>query len=117
LSQQEAQKLGANTPPGDTLIAGCSRTKARVETAQNAALPWNPVITSRISNAGGTGMSWQWLIFGFVFIVGLAVYFPVIYIRKTNRVLELLERIERNTRDAAGPQSIARDLTRAVNAE
>jgi hypothetical protein len=62
-------------------------------------------------------MSWQWLIAGFLFSVGLLSYFPIIYIRKANRVLEVLERIERNTRDAAGPQSIARDITRAVNAE
>jgi hypothetical protein len=62
-------------------------------------------------------MSWQWLIACFLFLTGLAWYFPVIYIRKTNRMLELLEKIERNTRDAAGPQSLARDITRAVQAE
>ncbi len=32
-------------------------------------------------------------------------------------MLEVLEKIERNTRDAAGQPSIAREITRAVAAE
>jgi len=33
-----------------------------------------------------------------VLIALLAIYFPTIYIRKTNKVLALLEKIEANTR-------------------
>jgi hypothetical protein len=33
-----------------------------------------------------------------LFIAGIAAYFPVIYIRKTNKVLKVLEQIESNTR-------------------
>ena len=33
-----------------------------------------------------------------VLIALLAVYVPTIYVRKTNKILELLERIETNTR-------------------
>ena len=63
-------------------------------------------------------MSWQWLIFCLLFVTGLMFYFPVVYIRKTNRIIEVLEKIERHTRDAAaGQPSIAREVTRAVSAE
>jgi len=33
-----------------------------------------------------------------LFITGIAVYFPVVYIRKTNKVLKALQQIEANTR-------------------
>jgi hypothetical protein len=33
-----------------------------------------------------------------LFITGIVAYFPVIYIRKTNKILKLLEQIEANTR-------------------
>ena len=33
-----------------------------------------------------------------LFITGIVAYFPVLYIRKTNRVLKVLEQIEANTR-------------------
>ncbi len=41
----------------------------------------------------------KWLIFCLLFITGLLVYFPVIFIRKLNRVQETLEKIEGNLRD------------------
>ena len=40
----------------------------------------------------------QWVIGCLLFITGIAAYFPIIYIRKTNRLLKLLEQIEANTR-------------------
>ncbi len=33
-----------------------------------------------------------------LFITGMTIYFPVIYIRKTNKLLKTLEQIEANTR-------------------
>lgn len=33
-----------------------------------------------------------------LFIAGITAYFPVIYIRKTNKLLKALEQIEANTR-------------------
>lgn len=33
-----------------------------------------------------------------LFITGIAAYFPVVYIRKTNKLLKTLEQIESNTR-------------------
>jgi len=33
-----------------------------------------------------------------LFIAGIAAYFPVIYIRKTNKLMKTLEQIESNTR-------------------
>ncbi len=44
----------------------------------------------------------QWIVACLVIITGLAIYFPVIYIRKMNRVLGVLEQIEANTRTAVG---------------
>jgi hypothetical protein len=38
------------------------------------------------------------LLAGIVVIAGLAIYLPTIYIRKTNKMLKLLEQIEANTR-------------------
>ncbi len=35
---------------------------------------------------------------GVVFVALLAVYVPTIYIRKTNKIIGLLEKIEANTR-------------------
>ncbi len=59
-------------------------------------------------------MRWQWLILVFLFLGGMGLYLPTIYLRKANRILELLEAIERNTRQALGPQSIARFIIRGV---
>lgn len=36
------------------------------------------------------------LVFCIFFLTGLALYFPVVYIRKTNRLLRVLEQIEAN---------------------
>jgi hypothetical protein len=33
-----------------------------------------------------------------LFITGIVAYFPIVYIRKTNRLLKLLEQVEANTR-------------------
>jgi hypothetical protein len=33
-----------------------------------------------------------------LFITGIVAYFPIVYIRKTNRVLKALQQIEANTR-------------------
>ena len=33
-----------------------------------------------------------------LFITGMVAYFPVVYIRKTNKLMKLLEQIEANTR-------------------
>ncbi len=41
----------------------------------------------------------QWLIFCLFFVTGLLVYFPVIFIRKMNQMIAVLERVEANTRD------------------
>ena len=38
------------------------------------------------------------LIWCVVVITGLAIYFPIAYIRKTNAILKELEKIEANTR-------------------
>jgi len=48
-------------------------------------------------------MTWTWwsigMVGGTVVLIGLlGIYFPTIYIRKTNKVMGLLERIEANTR-------------------
>ena len=42
----------------------------------------------------------QWLIFCLLVITGLVAYFPTLFIRKMNRILAVLERIEANTRPA-----------------
>ncbi len=44
-------------------------------------------------------MYWPTLVFGFCLIVValLAIYFPTIYIRKTNKMIHLLEQIVANT--------------------
>lgn len=43
----------------------------------------------------------QWLIACVFIITGMAAYFPLVFIRKMNKVLAALERIEKNT-SAAG---------------
>ena len=40
----------------------------------------------------------QWVVACLLFITGMVVYFPVVYIRKTNRLIKVLEQIETNTR-------------------
>lgn len=40
----------------------------------------------------------QWVVACLLFITGMVAYFPVVYIRKTNKMLKLLEQIEANTR-------------------
>jgi hypothetical protein len=40
----------------------------------------------------------EWVIACLLFITGIVAYFPVIYIRKTNRITKTLEQIEANTR-------------------
>ncbi len=59
----------------------------------------------------------QWLMACALFITGLAIYFPIIYIRKTDRMLKILERIELNTRDAVQPQPNEVVIARAARAE
>lgn len=44
----------------------------------------------------------NWLIACLVIVTGIVIYFPVVYIRKMNRVLEVLRQIEANTHAAAG---------------
>jgi hypothetical protein len=39
-----------------------------------------------------------WIIACLLFITGIAAYFPVIYIRKTNKLLDALKQIEQNTK-------------------
>lgn len=38
------------------------------------------------------------VLFCVVILAAIAIYFPTIYIRKTNKVLAVLEKIEANTR-------------------
>lgn len=38
------------------------------------------------------------LIFCVVILTAISIYFPTIYIRKTNKLMALLEKIESNTR-------------------
>jgi len=40
----------------------------------------------------------QWVVACLLFITGMAVYFPVVYIRKTNKLMKILGQIEANTR-------------------
>jgi hypothetical protein len=40
----------------------------------------------------------QWIIACLIFITGIVAYFPVVYIRKVNKVLEILKQVEQNTR-------------------
>ncbi len=43
----------------------------------------------------------QWIAWCVLFITGMVIYFPVIYIRKFNKMMKLLEQIEANTRSGA----------------
>ena len=49
----------------------------------------------------------QWLIACVFIITGIVAYFPIVFIRKTNKMLSTLERIEANTRAAQGSSSAA----------
>ncbi len=40
----------------------------------------------------------QYVVGCLLFITGIVAYFPIVYIRKTNKVLKVLEQIEANTR-------------------
>ena len=42
----------------------------------------------------------QYVIACLLFITGIVAYFPIVYIRKTNKLLKVLEQIETNTRKA-----------------
>ncbi len=42
----------------------------------------------------------NWVVACLIFITGMTAYFPVIYIRKTNKILKALEEIQTNTRKA-----------------
>ena len=59
-------------------------------------------------------MEWQVLLACFLVITGITIYFPIIYIRKMDRVLEVLDRIERNTRDAVRIQDTETVVMRGV---
>ena len=48
----------------------------------------------------------QWLVACLLIITAIVMYFPIVFIRKLNRTLAVLERIETNTRAAeAGERS------------
>ena len=49
----------------------------------------------------------QWLIACVFIITGIIAYFPIVFIRKTNKMLSTLERIEANTRAAQGSSAAA----------
>ena len=40
----------------------------------------------------------EWLIACLLLITGMTIYFPTVLIRKSNRILKVLEQIEANTR-------------------
>jgi len=40
----------------------------------------------------------QYVVGCLLFITGIVAYVPIVYIRRTNRMLKLLEQIEANTR-------------------
>ncbi len=40
----------------------------------------------------------QWIIVCLLLITGITIYFPTLIIRKSNRMLKVLEQIEANTR-------------------
>jgi len=40
----------------------------------------------------------DWVVACLLFITGVVAYFPVVYIRKTNKLMKILEQIEANTR-------------------
>jgi hypothetical protein len=48
----------------------------------------------------------QWPVACLLLIAAMSVYFPLIFIRKVNRVLATLERIEANTRSRAAGAAV-----------
>jgi len=48
----------------------------------------------------------QLLAFSVLLMTGLMVYFPVVFIRKMNRLIGAVERMEANTRSNASPTTI-----------
>ncbi len=46
---------------------------------------------------------------GIALVALLAIYVPTVYIRKTNKILALLEKIEANTRSAEASKASAAD--------
>lgn len=50
----------------------------------------------------------QWLFAAVFVIAGMAAYFPLIFIRKMNKVLAVLERIEKNTSAGSAGASAGR---------
>lgn len=44
------------------------------------------------------GVAAQIPTFCLLFLTGMAIYFPIIYIRKTNKILKALDQIDANTR-------------------
>jgi hypothetical protein len=40
----------------------------------------------------------NWIIACLLIVTGIVIYFPLVYIRKMNRVLSVLQQIEANTR-------------------
>jgi len=48
----------------------------------------------------------QIIAFCVVLIAGLMVYFPVVFIRKMNRLIRAVERMETNARSAASPTAV-----------
>jgi hypothetical protein len=57
----------------------------------------------------------NWLVACLVIVTGIVIYFPIVYIRKMNRVLNVLRDIEVNTRLAAGSATMQR-VQREVDA-
>ncbi len=43
-------------------------------------------------------VSMQYVVGCLLFITGIVAYVPTVYVRKTNRIIKLLEQIEANTR-------------------
>lgn len=58
-------------------------------------------LAQRISNFFSEGRM-QWMAWCLLVITGLMLYFPTIFIRKMNKMLHLLERIEANSRTGNG---------------
>jgi hypothetical protein len=49
----------------------------------------------------------NWLIACLMVVTGIVLYFPVVYIRKMNRVLKVLQDVEANTRGTVAAQRAA----------
>ena len=50
----------------------------------------------------------QWLIACVLILTGITAYFPLVFIRKMNKVLAVLERIEKNTSSAGAGAAAGR---------